>query len=159
MRIVCVVIAAVVALSSSALCQPAGTGAPICSGAACGDDIFSVGAFEVDAFPPPECRFRGQQGCQTLGWSFVIAQAAPSPQSPTDQEIAAAKKEVCGDDKRVGMGPLNNRNPDMGKYKPEWRARCEAIDAEHEKRGLAAKAKEAGDQGRLDSIISRLPKK
>lgn len=151
MRIVCAVIAAVVALSSSAFCQPAGTGAPICSGTACGDNIFSIGAFEVDAFPPGDRYFLGQ--------SFVTAQATPSPQSPTDQEIAAAKKEVCGDDKRVGMGPLNNRNPDMGKYKPEWRARCEAIDAEHEKRGLAAKAKEAGDQGRLDSIISRLPKK
>lgn len=87
-------------------------------------------------------------------WLTTPAFAQQPP--PTDQEVAAAKKEFCGDDRRVGIGSHSNRPPDAGQYKPEWKARCEAIDAEHEKRGLAAKAKQADDQKRLDSIIGRI---
>lgn len=90
----------------------------------------------------------------SIAMLFVIPAFAQAP--PTDQEIAEAKRTFCGADHRVGLGSIGNRPADAGQYKPEWREKCGYLDAEHEKRGIAAKAKQADDQKKLDSLIGRI---
>lgn len=92
----------------------------------------------------------------SIAMLFVIPAFAQAP--PTDQEIAEAKRTFCGADHRVGLGSIGNRPADAGQYKPEWRDECKLIDAEHEKRGLAAKTKQADDKSKLNSIIGRIAK-
>lgn len=92
---------------------------------------------------------------QPAGTSTGSAQSNPPP---TDQEIAEAHKLCDTQSHRIPAGIIRQPLPEgfgPGQYKPEWK-QCNAIDAEHEKRGLAAKAKQADDQKRLDSIIGRI---
>jgi hypothetical protein len=90
-------------------------------------------------------------------WSGLVGlAAAQSP--PSDPEIANAYATcIQGDHKFPPPMPSRAPSPDAGRYKLGWEF-CESIEAEYQKRQLAAKARDAADQQRIKSIIERLPK-
>lgn len=79
---------------------------------------------------------------------------------PNDQQIARAYA-ICNDPtnpKRIGIGSVGKRPPDAGKYRPEFQEQCELADAEHKKRGLAAKAKQDADLNELNALTGKATK-
>ena len=99
----------------------------------------------------------------------ALAQQQTSPAGPpNDDEIAAAvascqkkenfdtipPKDAQGKEvKFPGSGAASTRE-----YKTEFAAPCKTIEAEHEKRGLAQKAKQQDDLKRIGNVSDRLKK-
>lgn len=78
--------------------------------------------------------------------------------SPTDQEIADRYTFCHKPEHFVMMGTRANKIEGGGDYKPEYKEACHLVDAEHQKRDLAAKAKQADDLKQLNSVKERLSK-
>lgn len=92
--------------------------------------------------------------------AFAQQVQVPSPVPPplTDQEVAAAKEACHKPDNVVPLGSIMGGKPADALGFKENKEQCKAIDAEHEKRDLTAKAKKEDERKQLESVVRRIKK-
>jgi hypothetical protein len=113
-----------------------------CNKDSCLREYMTMAGEEIDASP----------------WVFAQATSPPIPISPTDQEITEAYALCNKPENRVGIGSVGNRPSGAGGYELEIKDKCSKVDAEYQRRDIAAKAKKVDDLKRLDSLIGRMSK-